>query len=807
MDTFRHDVAYALRTLMRSPGITMAAVLCLALGIGATTTVYSATRALVLNPVPVKNASRVVRVSELPPNSPLGTDGSSPATLLDWQTRLRSFERVAGFNWVQVNLIGAGEPERVSANRVSPDLFSILSTAPMLGRTLVTADAEAGGARVVVLSFGLWQRQFAGARDVVGKFVRIDGESHEIVGVMPREFVFPPASELWLPLTFNAAQQQDRVSNSLSAIALLKRGVPLAQARAEVAALEQRITEQVGERKDWTSIVEPVQRFYSRNPRPYMFVALIAVTLVLLIGCANVANLLLARGTGRGRELAVRTALGASKTRVFRMLLTESAVLAFAGGVGGVLLALWGVLLFRNSIPAELVKFNPGWTAIRIDPATLGFALLAALLSSLISGVLPALQTLKSDLQDALRDGARGTAGQRASNRTRNALVLAEIALAVTLVVSTGLTLRSFKSLLDADLGFRRENILTMQIALPTKYDDNTREKRALFYDELNTRLTRLPGVRSVALVNVLPMDWNDAATRAVDRARVNAPEGEQPVTRMRTVSDSYFATMQIPLLRGRYFDERDRIGSPLVAIVSEQFARQLWPNEEAIGKQVRILGDTAWREVVGVVADTRHNPNVGAQVQPMLHFPMRQRAPALMTIVLRTAGEPTQITAAAQREIGAMDIALAAGDVRTLDRVIYNALAPQRSTAGMLGVFGTIALVLACVGVYGVMSYSVARRASEIGVRIALGARSSDVLRLVMRYGATLTGVGLAIGLVGALALSRAMKAVMPGAPAADPLAFLAGTVLLTATALLACYIPARRAAATDATALLRRE
>jgi predicted permease len=489
------------------------------------------------------------------------------------------------------------------------------------------------------------------------------------------------------------------------------------------------------------------------------------------------------------------------------MLLTESAVLAFMGGVGGVLLALWGVLLFRNSIPAELVKFNPGWTAIRIDPATLGFALLAALLSSLISGVLPALQTLKSDLQDALRDGARGTAGQRASNRTRNALVLAEIALAVTLVVSTGLTLRSFKSLLDADLGFRRENILTMQIALPTKYDDNTREKRALFYDELNTRLTRLPGVRSVALVNVLPMDWNDAATRAVDRARANAAEGEQPVTRMRTVSDSYFATMQIPLLRGRYFDERDRIGSPLVAIVSEQFARQLWPNEEAIGKQVRILGDTAWREVVGVVADTRHNPNVGAQVQPMLHFPMRQRAPALMTIVLRTAGEPTQITAAAQREIGAMDIALAAGDVRTLDRVIYNALAPQRSTAGMLGVFGTIALVLACVGVYGVMSYSVARRASEIGVRIALGARSSDVLRLVMRYGATLTGVGLAIGLVGALALSRAMKAVMPGAPAADPLAFLAGTVLLTATALLACYIPARRAAATDATALLRRE
>jgi hypothetical protein len=298
------------------------------------------------------------------------------------------------------------------------------------------------------------------------------------------------------------------------------------------------------------------------------------------------------------------------------------------GGVGGVLLALWGVLLFRNSIPAELIKFNPGWTAIRVDPATLGFALLAALLSSLLSGVLPALQTMRSDLQDALRDGARGSAGQRDSNRTRNVLVLAEIALAVTLVVSTGLTLRSFKALLDADLGFRRENILTMQIALPTKYDDDTREKRALFYDELNTTLGQLPGVRSAALVNVLPMDWNDAATRVVDRARATAPEGEQPITRVRTVSDNYFNTLQIPLLRGRYFDERDRIGAPLVTIVSERFARQVWPGEEAIGKQVRILGEDAWREVVGVVADTRHNPNMGAQVQPMLHFPMRQRRP-----------------------------------------------------------------------------------------------------------------------------------------------------------------------------------
>jgi putative ABC transport system permease protein len=373
------------------------------------------------------------------------------------------------------------------------------------------------------------------------------------------------------------------------------------------------------------------------------------------------------------------------------------------------------------------------------------------------------------------------------------------------LVVSTGIMLRSFKALVDQDPGFRQENVLSMQVALPARYE--TTEQRALFYEQLQTRLAALHGVTDAALVNVLPMDWSDDAARVTDDARPAARESEQPIVRLRAISDGYFSTMRIPLLRGRGFDSRDRSGAQPVAIVSERFARQLWPSGDALGHRVRLSGDTIWREVVGVSADIRHNPNVGLAIQPTIHLPVRQHAPARMAIVLRTAGSAGPLGSTAQREIAALDPALAAGDVRLLERVIHNALAPQRTTAGMLGVFGVVALILACVGVYGVMSYSVARRAAEIGVRLAFGARRPDVLAMVMRYGATLTAIGVLIGVAGAWALSRSMRSLMHDVAGTDLFTFAAGTLFLSAMAMLACYLPARRAAATDPTVLLRQE
>ena len=804
MDSLKNDVVFALRSLGRSPGLSLAAVLCLALGIGATTTIYSALRAIVLKPVPVASGRVVMRVSEIPPNSPADVNGASAGTLQEWKT-LRSFDIVAGFVGTAVSLTGTPEPERFTATRVTPSFFSILASRPLHGRVLIESDVQEGSEHVVVLGHALWQDRFGADPGLVGRTVLLDGIAHEVVGVMPREFGFPAAAQMWLPLVPSPAVLQARGDNSIQAMATLRPGVSIAQANAEVNAMQRTVNQRFPEdRADWTAVVEPVQKFYGRNARPYLMAALGSVLLVLLIACANVANLLLARGSGRTRELAVRAALGASRTRIIALLLTESVVLALIAGAAGVVVALWGVLLYRNTIPAELVKFIPGWNSIRVDAAVLFFALLAALASSVIFGVLPALQGARDSLQGMLREGSRGTVGGAAGNRTRNAIVVLEVALALMLVVNTGLMLRNFRALVDAPAGFTRENVLTMQLALPAgKYNNPDRING--FYNALEERLERLPGVAGVGFVNVLPMDWDETETRLTDETRPNAPERDQPIIRVRSVSPGYFRTMQIPLHSGRYFD--DRTDGPPVAIVSERLARQLAPDANVIGKRVQLLGDKAWLEIIGVVADTRHNPNVGDPIQPTLHVLLSQKPSRRSAVVIRTAGPPMDVANAAQREISAIDPGLAAGDVRTLERVIYNALAPQRGTARWAGTFGLIALMLACIGVYGVMSYTVARRASEMGVRVAVGARQADVLRLVMRYGARLTGTGVLIGLGGALILSRVMQSLMKYSEQFDLLTFVVSTLLLASTALLACYLPARRAAAADPTALLRRE
>lgn len=807
MDTLKQDISVAARSLFRNPGMAIAAVICLGLGIGATTTVFSAMKAIVLNPVPVRDGDRVVRVSELPPNPPDGIDGSAIGTALEWRREAQSIDALAAFRWTAVNLAGTIEPERLTGTLVMPAFFSILGQSPLHGRALVEADGEAGAPPVLVLSEPLWRRRFGGDARVIGSTVQVDGVAHEIVGVMPNSFVFPPGAELWLPMQIPANAEQQRGPNAYAVIARLKTGFSVEQAHAEINAIQRDIVARYpNERANWTAIVEPVQRFYGAFARPYLVVAFAAVLFVLLIGCANVANLLLARATARERELAVRSALGASRLRLIRQLLTESVVLALTGGIAGVLVALWGVRLFRNAIPPELVRFNPGWTTIRVDGETLVFALGLALGTSLIFGVLPALQAARPGIQGTLRDGARGMVGG-VRNRTRNALVVAEIALALMLVVGTGIMLSSFRTLVNADPGFRQSGVLAFAVALPAERYAEAAE-RIEFYRRFEEGVNALPEVRAAGLTSILPMDYADSGTRVTDQARADAKEEEQPIVRIRYVSSGYFSTLNVPLIRGRNFDSRDHADAPRVAIISNQLARQLWPHDDPIGKRIRLLGGDHWHEVVGVAADVRHNPNSGFEpTQPTVHLALSQVAPRTMSMVVHTRGEPATATPAIRGMIAEIDPAMAIGDVQTLERLIHNALAPQRVSAGMIAIFGLVALILASVGVFGVMSYTVAKRASEIGVRIALGAGSRDVVRLVLGQGARLTLAGGLIGLGGAWFMARSMGALMKDANRMDPLAFATGVLVLTGVALLACYIPARRAAATDPTGLLRQE
>lgn len=805
MDVLRQDVLFAIRSLIRTPGITLAALVCLALGMGATTTTYTATRALVLSPVPAVDADRLMRLSELPPSASEDADGVSPATFLDWEREATAFSGLAAYRWWNVNVTGGDEPERVTGFRVTPRFFALLGERALAGRTLRESDASAQ--RLVVLSYPLWQRRFGGAASAIGTSILLNGSAHTIIGVMGPDFIFPPGAELWATLSFSPEEAADRGIANLSVMGRLRDGVAPAAARAEIAALQTRIAEAApAQRRGWESVVEPVQVWYSRNPRPFVLMLLGGVSLVLLIACGNVANLLLAKATSREREVAVRLALGAGRRRIVRQLMTESLVLALAAGTAGVLLALWGVLVFRNAIPSELVRFNPGWTRIRVDLPALLISMLVSLITAFVFGLAPALQATRPRMLVTLRDAGRG-ATATARSRLRNGLVIAEIALALTLVAATGLMLRSFIALLNADLGFDRADLLSMTLTLPEQsYPDA--ERISGFYVQLEQRLAALPVVKSAAATSVLPMDYEDTGVRVQREQDAGVAEGELPVVRLRVVTPGYFHTLAVPLIAGRSFTEYDHAAAPRVAVVSQLLARRFWPGENAVGKRLRVAGQGEPVEVIGVVQDIRHNPNASRSVlQPTLHLPHAQAGNRNMTVLLRGAAEVAAVAAAARNVVDTLDPTLAPGEVYTMDRTIANALAPQRTTAGTLAVFGVIAVVLACVGVYGVMSYTVRRRADEIGVRMALGARGEDIARLVLRQGGRLVALGLVFGLAGALILSRTMRALIHEIRVSDPTTFVGSTLVLAAVAVLACWIPARRAARHDPAQSLRYE
>ena len=801
---------YALRTLAKSPAWTAAAVACLAIGIGANTTVYTAMRAIAIEPVPTPNSDRLVMMSEVKPRDPddLDFDQIAPANLVDWMQQTRTLQHIAAFAWWDVNITGINEPERVTGFQVTPGFFRTLGERPVLGRAFTDDEGREGNTDRVILSHPLWIRRFGGDSAVVGRTVQLNGVKHTIVGVMGKDFIFPPGAELWKAFALDGAIAADRDGRSLSAIGRVRPTATLAEARAEAHAIARRLELQYPEMNGkWGMKVEPAQVFYGRHPRPYMVVMLASVALVLLIGCANVANLLLARATTRGRELAVRVALGARRSDLVRQMLAESMVIAILGGALGMLLALWGVKLMRDSLPPDLVRFNPGWTRITINGHALLFTMAVSIATAAVVGLVPALIASRADPQQALKESGRTSSGGAGRLRLRSLLVVGEVALALMLLFGTGLMVRSFIGLVETDQGYAIERALTMQLTLPRsryKSDDD----RAQFYSKLLDRVRELPGANAASLINELPPSWNDNSNRFILEGEPKPQRGDPAhQERMHLVWDGYFAAMGTAVRRGREFDRHDDTAHPSVAIVSEAFARKYWPGQDAVGKRISFLADSMYlTTVVGVVADVRHNPNVGrALLAPVVYVAAAQGPWDTMTLVVRTAGSPLAVTSDVQRVITSLDPALAPGNVQTLERMLSSSLSPQRVTAAMLSVFAGIALLLAVIGIYGVISYTVNQRTHEIGIRMALGAQRSDVIRRVLRQGVVLAALGIAIGAVGSFAMARGMTVLLHEVSPTDPLTFVAVAVILAAVAVLGSWLPARRAAAVDPVVALR--
>ncbi len=808
-DEMIQDLRFGLRMLLKHKGATTIAILTLSLGIGANTAIFSVVNAVLLRPLPFAEPERLVWFGAWVGNDK--EQGVTPADYLDYREQSRSFTQFAAsvLDGFPMNLSGGGDPEPVMGVNVTANYMDVFGVKPALGRIFAAEEGPEGnntegGDQVVVLSHALWQRRFGGNPAVINQKITIDNRIVTVIGVMPPQFQYPPGVEFWLPFRFPASPQdayRSREVRLLRPVARLKPGVTMAEAKAEVEIIARRLQSLYPRTNANKSLfLTPLQERLIGNVRLTLLTLLGAVGCVLLIACANVANLLLARASARGREIAVRSALGASRGRVVRQLLTESLALASIGASGGMLLAKGGMKL----LVAISADYLPRADEVRIDATVFGFTLAVAFLTGLLFGLAPALQSARLDLTEALKEGGRGAGSGARRHRTLNLLVVGEVALAMVLLIGAGLLINSFVRLQQVGRGFDEKNLLTAQIRIPNPFAQP--EKKQQFFEQLQRRLAALPGVEAVGMITELPLANQIAHFKFKIEGRPEPDPGQTPVADIRNVNHDYFRAMRIPLRTGRYFTEADVSGNTKVVVISDELARLYFAGEDPVGRRLlrNRLGKEEALEIIGVVGDVRHR---GLDVG----FRQTVYAPSLTigftNLVIRTTNDPVSLAAAVRREVAAIDPNQPVANIKTMERWASESVAQPRFRTALLGMFSAAALLLAIVGIYGVMSYAVSQRVHELGVRMALGARAGDVLRLVIKKGMTLAGAGVAIGLAAALALTWLIKDLLFGVEATDPATFATIALLLTGVAFVACYLPARRATKVDPMVALRQD
>ena len=802
MDSIVKDLRFAIRGLIKRPGFTAIVLMALALGIGANTAIFSLVNAVVLQPLPFPEPDRLVWMYGNIRNG--GNRASvSPLDFLDYRSQNKTFEQFAasGTLPLAVTLTGSGEPERLQASGVTGNFFQAYGVSPALGRGFTLENEKPGQNQVTVLSYALWQKRFGGDPDILSKTIVLDGKASQVIGVMGQDVAFPQAADLWVPMVFEGdPDMTQRKAHFLRPIGRLKEGVSLSQAQADTDLIAAQLEKQFPESNTgWNLRLIPLREQLIGSSRTTLFILFGAVGFVLLIACANVANLLLVRAAARQKEIALRTALGASRWRIVRQMITESLLLAICGGALGALLATWGVQLLVKLSEGSL----PPTVKVQIDATVLAFTLVISVITGLLFGLAPALRTAKVQLIDSLKDGVRGASESTLRNRTRSLLIVFESAVAVMLLIGAGLLVRSLVALQNVDPGFTAENVLTMRLDLPrNKYDKP--EKASSFFQQLEARVAGLPGVETVGMVTELPMSGqlNDMPFTIEGRPAV-AP-GQEFDADFRRVNENYFSALRIPLLRGRNFTTQEVRQGDKVTIISQQLVDAVFPNEEPLGKRiVTAMGNQAF-EIIGIVGDLRHR-SLESAPNPAMYFPTLATGRA--NLAIRMHGDPLSIVGAVRKEVQAIDPDQPIAAVKPMTEWVESTVAAPRYRTTLLALFAALAMILAATGIYGVMSYSVAQRTHEIGVRMALGARRGDVLKLVVRQGMLLAIVGVVVGLLGAFALTRVMSSLMFGVTTKDPVTFVVVALLLVAVAFIACFVPARRATKVDPLTALRYE
>jgi putative ABC transport system permease protein len=801
------DLRYAVRTLLKKPGFTLVAVVTLALGIGASTAIFTVVDTALLRGLPYKSPERLYHLWESTPQKEFAQREFSYPDYQDYQKN-QTLEGIAAYTGGGAIMSGRGEPERVFAPSATANFFSLLGVDPVIGRTFQPGEDKPGAARVTVLTYGMWQRRFGGNKEIIGQSLTLNGDSYTVVGVLPASFEFAMrAADLWRPYQPTEAQLTRRFMHGTNVIGRLKTGVTLEQAQTELSLIASRIEQENKQSHAGTGLrLVPLQEQIVGQVKPILLVLLAAVGLVLLIACANVASLMLTRSLGRQKEVAIRAALGASRWRVIRQLLTESVLLSLAGGAAGLLVAYWGVSALVAALPENQLNALPFLKSLHIDTSILAFSFGLSLLTGIIFGLAPALQSSCLDLNEILKEGGRNTGGG-AGHRLRSALVMSEIALAVVLLVGAGLMMKSLLRLLQANIGFNPENLLTMTVVLPAaKYDDANRQIN--FYEQLKERVQSLPGVSGVGAIDNLPLQGGNTTRFNIEGDPI-PPPGQAIEANFRVVSDTYFQTLGVPIISGRMFDERDTADATGVVIIGKSLADRVFAGRDPIGRRlVFTSGQAQPVQVIGVVGDVKIG-GLDEAIRPVTYYSFRQIPGIGTNLVVRTASDPAVLASAIRNEIRTLEPDVAIFNVRAMEELISTSPAAfmRRFPALLISIFAGVALLLAAIGIYGVVSYSVNQQTHHIGVRMALGAQASDILKMVLKQGLALALVGLAIGVVAALTLMRLLRTLLFEVQTTDTATFGIVVSTLLAVALLACYLPARRATKVDPMVSLRHE